>query len=155
MDLLYIVLGALIVLVIALAITVGARVVRRRRPPPAPEPPPPEAPESIAALEYAGEGAHVHYAIRKPLIIIGRGVDADMHISPDVPGARSVSRRHAQIRRDDVDFVVEDLGSQNGIRVNGLVTQRNLLRDGYRVAFGSVEFVFRLSQPGDADRSRS
>jgi pSer/pThr/pTyr-binding forkhead associated (FHA) protein len=54
-----------------------------------------------------------------------------------------------------MDFIVEDLGSQNGIRVNGLITHRNLLRDGYRVAFGGVEFVFRLPESPDAARSRS
>ena len=142
----YIVLGALGVLAILLIL---ALLRRRRR---APAPAAPARPEAIAFLEHTGGDGPRRYALHKPLVIVGRGPDSDIRISADVPGALSVSRRHAQIRREDMDFIVEDLGSQNGIRVNGLVTCRNLLRDGYRVSFGSVEFVFRLSEPGDAAR---
>ena len=143
-------LGAAAVLIVVLVVV----LLRRRRP--APAPPPVEQPESIAFLERIsdGEGPRI-YSIYKPVVAIGRGPDSDLRIAPDVPGAQSVSRRHAQIRREDLDFIVEDLGSQNGIRVNGLITHRNLLRDGYHVAFGSVEFVFRLPESPDAARSRS
>src|SRR5256886_14411679 len=32
---------------------------------------------------------------------------------------RNVSRRHARLVRDDGFFVIEDLGSYNGVRLNG------------------------------------
>src|SRR5256885_12190294 len=32
---------------------------------------------------------------------------------------RNVSRRHARLVRDDGFFVIEDLGSYNGVRING------------------------------------
>ena len=145
-SLTYIVIGALCVL----AVLAVAYLVRRRRPRP-------QAPivhietEAVAFLErYGPDGEPRVYAINKPVLIIGRSEESDIRIPPDMPGVQTVSRRHAQIRREDADFIIEDLASQNGIKVNGLVTHRNLLRDGYRVTFGSVEFVFRRSGPRDA-----
>jgi pSer/pThr/pTyr-binding forkhead associated (FHA) protein len=140
----YIALGAAIVLALVLAFLL---LNQRRKPQPAPTPP--AQPDPIAFLERVeGEDGARLYALNKPLHVVGRGEDSDVRITADIPGAMSVSRRHAQIRREDFDFVVEDLGSRNGIKVNGLVTHRNLLRDGYHVAFGSVEFIFHQSQPG-------
>ncbi|HLF27219.1 MAG TPA: FHA domain-containing protein [Anaerolineae bacterium] len=139
----YIALGAVVVLLLVFSV---ALLRRRRRLARSAAPPAP--PEPIAFLERPGDDDKPHvYALHKPVVIIGRSADSDIRIPPELPGAASVSRRHAQIRREDLDFIVEDLGSQNGIRVNGLVTHRNLLRDGYRLSFGSVEFTFHAYDP--------
>ena len=142
----YLVLGALAVL--ALVLLVLAIRQRRRAAPAAPI-----ALEPAPFLERAGDGDGPRlFTLNKPVIIVGRADDSDVRVPANWPGGSSVSRRHAQIRREDADFIVEDLGSQNGIRVNGLATHRNLLRDGYRVSFGSVEFVFHSAGPSQADR---
>lgn len=138
-------LGALVILVI-----VAVVVLARRRPAP---PLPTAAPEAVPFLEREGEGEGPRmFALNKPVIMVGRADDSDVFISADWPGGLTVSRRHAQIRREDADFIVEDLESQNGIRVNGLATHRNLLRDGYRVSFGSLEFTVHGSRSADWDR---
>lgn len=150
MNLEYFLLGVAIVLIVVVVI-----VALRRRRPKAVEPSKPEL-EAVAFLERLGQSQEPSiYSLHKPLVIIGRGEDNDINIPSDESSALSVSRRHAQIRREDLDFIVEDLGSQNGIRVNGLATHRNLLRDGYRVSFGSVEFVFRTPKTHDAAGSDS
>lgn len=143
-------LGLLAVLVAGFVV---ASWIRRRKAQPAAEPAQQREPVSAAFLERLtqGKGPRI-YALHRPLIAIGRGADNDIRIAPDVPGAFTVSRRHAQIRREDVDYIVEDAGSTNGIRVNGLATHRNLLRDGYHVSFGSVEFVFRTPESPTASR---
>ena len=148
---------AIVVTLVLLGVLVAGFVVasriRRRKAQPAAEPAQQREPVSIAVLERLGEGEGPRsYTLHRPLIAIGRGADNDIRIDPDVPGALTVSRRHAQIRREDVDYIVEDVGSTNGIRVNGLVTHRNLLRDGYHVSFGSVEFVFRTPESPMASR---
>jgi hypothetical protein len=54
-----------------------------------------------------------------------------------------VSRQHARIAVDEEGGVVEDLGSRNGVRVNGVpVHGLTRLRDGDRVRIGTQDFVF-------------
>lgn len=56
----------------------------------------------------------------------------------------SVSRRHARISRTDGQWTVEDLGSTNGLQVNGKPVGRAQLRDGDRLDFGSVTLTFTV-----------
>lgn len=46
--------------------------------------------------------------------VVGRGRTAAARLSD-----RRASRRHARVARDDAGYSVEDLGSKNGVRVNG------------------------------------
>lgn len=57
----------------------------------------------------------------------------------------SVSRPHARLDYVDEAWVITDLGSANGTRVNGTpVTEKGrVLRDGDRITFGSTEVEFR------------
>lgn len=52
--------------------------------------------------------------VDQPEIIIGRDAQCDLVIDD-----RQVSRHHARIRRDDEQYVLEDLDSKNGTFVNG------------------------------------
>lgn len=73
-------------------------------------------------------------------IVIGRMPDCDLTIRD-----ANVSRRHAEIRPQGDGFVLVDLGSTNGSRVNGIrVTQRDL-RDGDELTFGSTRILFQAS----------
>ena len=56
----------------------------------------------------------------------------------------NVSREHAEIRPDGGGFVLTDLGSTNGTRVNGSPITTHRLTDGDRVTFGgTTSFEFR------------
>ena len=70
-------------------------------------------------------------------VVIGRSKECDVQLSD--PNA---SRRHAELRRDGTAFWIVDLGSTNGIEVNGKRTQRAKLSDGDRVTIGTTELVF-------------
>lgn len=59
------------------------------------------------------EGRH-RFAMVGEEIIIGRAPSCDIAI-----GHKSISRRHLRIAADGDVFVAEDLGSQNGTRING------------------------------------
>jgi two-component system cell cycle response regulator len=63
--------------------------------------------------------------------LIGRGRDA--HIAVDDVG---ISRKHARIVRVDGAHFLEDLGSANGVFVNGAQVQRAALSGGDRVQIG-------------------
>jgi hypothetical protein len=72
---------------------------------------------------------------------VGRSRDCDVVLDDS-----GISRRHAEIRPTPDGWEVEDLGSTNGVLVNGLAVHgREPLRGGERIEFGSTEAVFELS----------
>lgn len=71
---------------------------------------------------------------------IGRSRDCDIVLDD-----AGVSRCHAEIRPGAVDWTIADLGSTNGVSVNGLeVRELQPLRSGDRVELGSTEIVFEV-----------
>lgn len=73
-----------------------------------------------------GQGAGRSWPVEEERVIIGRSEDCDV-----VLAERRVSRHHAQIRRLDNQYILEDLGSRNGTHVNGRqVTEPHILQDG-------------------------
>jgi len=70
---------------------------------------------------------------------IGRTRDCDLCLSD-----LSVSRLHAELVRNGDGWLLNDLGSHNGTRLNGwLVRETVPVRGGDRVEFGSVTFILR------------
>ncbi len=79
----------------------------------------------------------VRHQITGNACVLGRSTEADVRV--DDPG---VSRKHAEIRPGTPAMVL-DLGSTNGIVVDGQHTQRATLRDGSRIVLGSTTIVYR------------
>ncbi|MET0287374.1 MAG: FHA domain-containing protein [Polyangiales bacterium] len=53
-----------------------------------------------------------------------------------------ISRKHARIQCDGDQATIEDLGSRNGTRLNGVPIERpHVLRDGDRIGIGSYELT--------------
>ena len=83
--------------------------------------------------------------------IIGRSLDC--HLTLEDP---LVSRRHARIVVDDGGARIEDMGSRNGVRVNGAVIREPVaLRNGDRVRIGTQDFVFCCVDPAGNAHSRT
>ncbi|MDI9884766.1 DUF3662 and FHA domain-containing protein [Streptomyces sp. HNM0645] len=80
------------------------------------------------------------HQISRPTMVLGRSTDADVRI--DDPG---VSRRHCEIRTG-TPSTIQDLGSTNGIVVDGQHTTRATLRDGSRIVVGSTTIVYRQAE---------
>jgi pSer/pThr/pTyr-binding forkhead associated (FHA) protein len=110
---------------------------------------PPPAP--TAALEFKdAAGSVIRFALITPSLTLGRSADNDLIVPDSVPEADTVSQHHAQFRRDQDDYIVRDLNSQNGLTVNGRHTNHNILQDGDRIAFGAAEAVFSKPSGGAA-----
>jgi hypothetical protein len=89
-----------------------------------------------AAAFALREGALEHRLAKSPLVL-GRGASADIVVSGPL-----VSRRHAELAETENGFVVTDLGSRNGVFVNGkLVSAPTLLALGDRLAIGESTLV--------------
>jgi len=84
----------------------------------------------------------VRHPLEPPGVVLGRGTDADLRIND--PG---VSRRHAEIRVSmsgrQVSVSVVDLGSTNGIVVDGRRVTHALLRDGSQIQIGNSTVYVR------------
>jgi len=101
--------------------------------PPEADPGPPGPPQPL----YFPPGAGAAFTI-------GRTQDCDLRIAD-----LSVSRLHAQLSRGEDGWLLSDLGSHNGTRVNGWRVKEPVpLRAGDMVQFGSAMFVVLGDGPG-------
>jgi hypothetical protein len=72
-------------------------------------------------------------------IVIGRSRDADVAL--DDP---NVSRRHAELRREGGTWIVADLGSTNGVKVNGHRVAESALAPGDEITLGLERLTFEV-----------
>jgi hypothetical protein len=152
-----------LVLLLVIVLILFSRMSRKPR---AVAPTPTEASESITAplvaptaapqpaivtLDFAAEAEQrINFTVDKPVVTIGRASDNDLVMAAPILNVDTVSQHHARLRRDPDGYVVRDLGSKNGLSVNGRQTLENLLQDGDRVMFGEVEAIFHQSGGGAA-----
>jgi hypothetical protein len=99
-----------------------------------------------SALEEVGSGAGT--GRRRAIIvvvpaggaIIGRSRDSDIVLDDS-----NVSRRHAEISPSGPSWLIQDLGSTNGVRVNGRqVNGPHPLESGDRIELGTVSIGFEV-----------
>jgi hypothetical protein len=91
-----------------------------------------------ASLTIDGE----RHRIDKRVVVIGRSQDCDVRLADP-----NVSRRHAEVRQEETSYWIVDLGSTNGMEVNGRRLRQSKLEDGDRIVLGSTEAVFEIGFP--------
>jgi hypothetical protein len=72
-------------------------------------------------------------------VVLGRSREADIVLQDP-----NVSRRHAELRRDEGGWQIVDLGSTNGIKVNGRRVNNQPLSPGDQVTIGVTDLTFEL-----------
>ena len=107
--------------------------------PPQPAPSPINMPKAALSIRLPQAGEQT-YRIEKPVVKIGRQLNNDIIVED-----KRVSRYHAQIKyQPDGQFAIFDLGSTNGITINGTPNQRHhILRNGDCFTIGSYDFYFQ------------
>lgn len=82
--------------------------------------------------------------------VIGRGAECQLALDDVL-----VSRRHAAIHlEDDGSASIEDLGSRNGVLLNGArVSGKEELADGDLIRIGSQDICFYHTEDADSDRA--
>lgn len=107
--------------------------------------PPEEQPFGLVAQRRATlvlEVNGIRHPLTPPGFVIGRGSDADVRITD--PG---ISRQHARVvvAGDPADprISIEDLGSTNGITVDGRRVRQATLVEGSRIEIGNTRLLVR------------
>jgi len=82
------------------------------------------------------------YVLEGPRATIGRSKDADCVLRD-----ANVSRHHAELRRSPAgDWTIADLGSTNGVKVNGRRVGSTRLASGDEVTLGTTTFRFDVEK---------
>lgn len=79
--------------------------------------------------------------------VIGRGNECDL-----VLNKKGISRKHAEIVFQSGRFVVNDLDSLNGLKVNGYKVARVILEEGDSIKLGEVGLVFSSSKSSSVSK---
>jgi hypothetical protein len=99
---------------------------------------PPEAVAGPVATRAVVALGDRRYVLEGPRATIGRSKDAECVLRDP-----NVSRRHAELRRSPAgDWTVADLGSTNGVKVNGRRVGSTRLHPGDQVTLGTTTFQF-------------
>ncbi len=100
----------------------------------------PAAEWKLTMVSGGAKGAS--YPLTEQGVQIGRSDDCDITLA-----SQNVSRRHARVFVYQGQAYVQDLGSRNGVFVNGVRTQEQVLASGDTLTMG--EFVFQVTSGSD------
>jgi pSer/pThr/pTyr-binding forkhead associated (FHA) protein len=82
--------------------------------------------------------------LEKAIVFIGRQADCDVSLTH----SRKISRRHCCIAQVNHKFIVRDLGSTNGVFVNGARIDKEAFIDvGDELVIGDVQFKMQNEAP--------
>jgi pSer/pThr/pTyr-binding forkhead associated (FHA) protein len=95
-----------------------------------------QQPSSLEMI--TGPGAPKTYELFHDEVVVGRAIDADIPIN-----STDLSRKHIALKRSaNGQHTVVDLGSRNGVYLNGVKVHAALLHDGDNLQLGTVVFIF-------------
>jgi pSer/pThr/pTyr-binding forkhead associated (FHA) protein len=95
------------------------------------------AKESAVLVVRAGSQAGARFPLDRDLTRLGRHPDSEISLD-DI----TVSRRHAEIKRNEDGYTVTDVGSLNGTYVNQERIERASLQQGDELQIGKFRLVF-------------
>src|SRR5437867_9099030 len=103
-------------------------------------------PPQLVALT---EGPNI--LLDKPILLLGRHQECDIQL-----GSRKVSRRHCCVAQVNDYLVVRDLGSTNGVRINGVRVVEGSLHSGDELTIGNQRYKLQWNaqsgEPAPADK---
>lgn len=102
-------------------------------------------PGTALLVGIRGPNRGARFLLDRDVVTVGRHPDSDIFLD-DI----TVSRRHAEFRRDQGRFWVHDVGSLNGTYVNGRRADDQLLAGGDEVQIGKFKLVVLVGEgPGE------
>jgi predicted component of type VI protein secretion system len=80
----------------------------------------------------------------KPILLVGRHEECDIQLN-----SKKISRKHCVIAQVGETLIVRDLGSTNGIRVNGARVEDATLKAGDELVIGNFRYQIHVDQQRD------
>jgi len=109
-------------------------------------------PEQLVLVGLTGPGAGAEFILARPASILGRGPDASLVLKDP-----KVSRRHLKVmvvpdpeHASGHTVLIQDLGSTNGVRVDGQKIEQQRLRGGEKILVGNTVLRFERRDSFDA-----
>lgn len=96
------------------------------------------------------DGTEVVHELTDELITVGRVEENSLCIVD-----ASVSSRHATLTLDEGDYILRDIGSTNGTRLNGrdiAEGEDHKLQDGDGILFGKINAIYASENPAAEER---
>lgn len=94
----------------------------------------------VALLHPMGQGSQI--VIDRAVVLVGRSADCDAIID----FSSKISRMHCVLVQVDANYFIRDLGSLNGVRVNGKrVVKEAMLVQGAEVTIGDLQYQFHAN----------
>jgi len=84
------------------------------------------------------------FDLETPSVIVGRAAESNIPVLD-----LRASREHCRVERHGEQFLLIDLGSQNGTRLNGHLVERARLKPGDLIGVGSARLWFQKAPPPD------
>ncbi len=100
---------------------------------------------TVKIVVMTGASAGQSFNIDRERVTMGRGPGVDFAV--DNP---EMSRQHAAIEYSARNFQIRDLGSTNGIFINGKHVQAGAIRHGDRFEMGSQKFQLVIEEKDEA-----
>src|SRR5947209_695882 len=86
-----------------------------------------------AQLQALNDGPSI--LLDKPILLLGRDLECDIRLD-----SRKISRRHCCIAQVGERLVIRDLGSTNGVRINGVRVIEGQLKPGDELTIGNFRY---------------
>jgi pSer/pThr/pTyr-binding forkhead associated (FHA) protein len=96
----------------------------------------------------AVDGSHT-LVVDKPVMIVGRSAECDIQLD-----SRKISRRHCCVADVGARLAVRDLGSTNGIRVNGSEVVEGSVQVGDLLTIGAHRYRVRWDETDEEQTER-
>ena len=101
-----------------------------------------------AVVVLSGDAAGSEHEVDRPIVSLGRGAEAGWKFADD-----SMSKEHAALEFSGEGIRLRDLGSMNGMKVNGADVKAADLKHGDRFQLGETSFQFVLEERDRAPRT--
>ena len=98
----------------------------------------------------SGPASGTEHVLAGERVVMGRGPGVDITLEDD-----SISRQHAVLALEGDGWHVQDMGSTNGLEVNGAAVAATPLKHGDKIALGAIELQYVVEErPGSVPSHR-